>query len=729
MDRNSTETIMKPTEDGAGADCRPSRRAFLGSAALAVTLSEERASALRAGGPVAAPAGFMCELMAFPERVALTTAVPAFAWMAGFSATDTLQTAYELQVASQAVLLMGNQPDLWDSGRISGGRSSGIVYRGKPLPSNSDLFWRVRAWYGSGKLSPWSSAQAFRTGEHAATRAIARYPIVQSEIRPKAIVDNGEGRWFVDFGRAAFGRVRLSRPVQSPAGRVTVSLGEAKLPGDGINPRPGGSVRFLKTDVTVGADPVMAPDRVMPFRYVEIAGWTDRLTLESVVQIADHYPFDDSAAHFHSSDAVLNDVWDLCKYSIEATSFLGIYIDGDRERKPYEADAYINQLGHYCVDREYTLARYSHETLLAHSTWPTEWQLHSVLIAWADYLYTGDIGSLAATYDLLEAKTLSALARPDGLIGTTTGLVTPAFLESIHTSRIQDIVDWPAGERDGYQFGPINTVVNAFHFAALARMCSIAAALGKRDEARRFAERADRVQTSFNAILFDHQRGLYRDSEGAGHCSLHANMFPLAFGLAPLKRIPVIADFVKSRGMACSVYGAQYLLEALYNAGLGDAALALMTARTERSWAHMLYDVGSTITLEAWDNRFKPNQDWNHAWGAAPANIIPRRLMGIEPLEPGYARMRIKPQPGSLRSAEIKTPTIRGPVEMRFESTPDIKFHMETVLPVNTRATVYLPGLGTGARVDGRKRTAARDNGFWRIDDVGSGAHVFECGA
>ena len=26
--------------------------------------------------------------------------------------------------------------------------------------------------------------------------------------------------------------------------------------------------------------------------------------------------------------------------------------------------------------------------------------------------------------------------------------------------------------------------------------------------------------------------------------------------------------------------------------------------------------VGSTITLEAWDNKFKPNQDWNHAWGA-----------------------------------------------------------------------------------------------------------------
>jgi len=33
-----------------------------------------------------------------------------------------------------------------------------------------------------------------------------------------------------------------------------------------------------------------------------------------------------------------------------------------------------------------------------------------------------------------------------------------------------DIVDWPQGERDGYVFTPVNTVVNAFHLHALAYM-------------------------------------------------------------------------------------------------------------------------------------------------------------------------------------------------------------------------------------------------------------------
>ena len=44
-----------------------------------------------------------------------------------------------------------------------------------------------------------------------------------------------------------------------------------------------------------------------------------------------------------------------------------------------------------------------------------------------------------------------------------------------------------------------------------------------------------------------------------------------------------------------------------------------------RSWLGMMKQ-GSTITLEAWNMKDKPNLDWNHAWGAAPANLIPRFL-------------------------------------------------------------------------------------------------------
>src|SRR5690606_16459474 len=99
---------------------------------------------------------------------------------------------------------------------------------------------------------------------------------------------------------------------------------------------------------------------------------------------------------------------------------------------------------------------------------------------------------------------------------------------------------------------------------------------------------------------------------------------------------------------------------------------------------------GSTITMEAWGNKFKPNQDWNHAWGAVPANIISRKLMGIEPQDPGWSTFRIKPQLGGLKFASIKVPSIKGDIIVHCESNKN-SFLMKVKIPVNTSAQVILP--------------------------------------
>ena len=453
-------------------------------------------------------------------------------------------------------------------------------------------------------------------------------------------------------------------------------------------------------------------------------------------QIAVNYPFNDNASHFESDSDVLNAVWEICKYSIKATSFCGVYVDGDRERIPYEADAYINQLGHYCVDREFTMARYSHEYLITNPTWPTEWILFSVLMAWADYMYTGNAESLEQFYTDLKAKTLTVLEREDGLISTRTGLVTADVLRSIHFSgkAIRDIVDWPPasftkggelGEQDGYVFTDINTVVNALYYQALILMSKTTKVLNKAQDYNFFHERAEQVKSSINEKLFDKEREIYVDGEGTEHAALHANMFPLAFGMVPEEHSQSVVDFVKSRGMACSVYGSQLLMEALYQGNAGKHALELMTAKTDRSWWRMI-EVGSTVTLEAWDIKYKGNMDWNHAWGAAPANIIPRWLMGIRPLEPGFRKILIQPRPGTLERASMTLPTIRGSIKTRFESSQD-EFALEVEIPANTTARVALPCMGDAAPavlLDGEPAKFELDGDFAVVDPVGSGKHI-----
>ncbi len=684
---------------------------------------------------------------------------PFFGWVVNSDRNNTIQTAYQILVASSLENIQKNTGDYWDSGKFDGDQSINVVYAGKKLQPNTVYFWKVKTWDNHGIESVFSSVAQFKTAGVLSHYATSRFPLQKQDVYPVAIKSLSNSAWFVDFGKAAFGTIRLTLLGKAESDTILVHLGEAQNNGR-INRNPGGTIRYsvYKLALKQGWNTyeiVVTPDKrntgpqavlmpqyigeVTPFRYCELEGYSETLTKNQLVQQIVFYPFDETESYFSSSDTVLNQVWDLCKYSIKATSLLGVYVDGDRERIPYEADAYINQLGHYGVAREYSMGRYSHEYLINRPTWPTEWILQSVLMAWNDYLYTGNKESLQLFYTDLKAKALLPLADESGLISTKTGKVTPDVLGSIHfKGTLKDIVDWPQtgilglgknepGETDGFVFQNVNTVVNAYHFRAVSQLVQIAKVLNQTADELKFEAQAIKLKAAFNEKLLDKKRGVYSDGIGTDHASLHANMFPLTFGLVPEKFVGKVSDFVQSRGMACSVYGSQFLMDAIYDGNNAAYGLELLASTSERSWYNMIR-VGSTISLEAWDNKYKPNQDWNHAWGAAPANIIPRKLMGIEPLEPGFRKIRIKPQPASLEHAEIKCPTIRGDVLMSFKNQPQQLFSMNLTIPANTTADVYLPFWSKSQKVilNGNAVKYRREGAFVVVEGVGSGNSVFE---
>jgi len=531
----------------------------------------------------------------------------------------------------------------------------------------------------------------------------ARAGLATTPDEPLRQVRTSDGRVFLDFGRASFGWLALEFSGDHPALTLTVRLGEKLAAADAVDAAPGGSIAYQEVAVAVAADarsakvtPVWRPkyanwvpnvagaEEVIPFRYAEIRGLPADL-LPQAVRMSRHVPFDESAATFTCSDPALVEVWELCKYSIKATSFLGLYVDGNRERKAYEADAYINQLCHYAVDAHYDTGRLTYEHLLGYLTWPTEWRQHVPLMAWADWLYSGDDAALRRNYDAVRSCLMLDRRRPDGLfLGQAEGVP-------------RDIVDWPACERDGYDMSrDVKTVTSAFHARSLEAMAAIARALGRVGEADEFAALRDATSRSMREKLFDDARDRYIDGLDAAsgtrseHASVHANMLPLAFGLVPEADVAGVAEFVAGRGMACSVYGAQYLLDGLFDAGKDREALALLTATGDRGWLHMSRDVGSTITLEAWDAAYKPNLDWNHAWGAVPANMIPRKLMGIEPLEPGFTRVRVRPRLGSLEWATIRHPSPKGPIDLAVKVADGV-WEASLDLPEGVVAEVHVP--------------------------------------
>lgn len=670
-----------------------------------------------------APYGLSIEFIREPEMVSILDKTPEFSWLVPAAAFE--QKAYQILVSSSMELAAKNIGDVWNSGYVSSSNSNNINFEGNGLKSNTRYFWKVRIYDQANRLSDYSETQSFKTGELGESLISKNFFTVEY-IAPSKFTKTGNGSYFVDFGKAAFATLNLKyKPTK--ASTLTIRLGE-KLKEGKVDMNPGGTIRAQEVTLDVTPDKsfyqielvpderntkniaVSMPDSfpvILPYRYAEIEGLIDELAPEQVIQEAYFNYFDYSTSTFESNNDILNQVWDLCKYSIKATTFAGYYVDGDRERIPYEADAYLNQLSHYCVDNEYAIGRKTIEYFFdSKPTWPTEWQLHVAMLMYQDYLYTGNTELIERFYERLKHKTLMALEVEDGFISTKNPNHNGELMAQLGfpdtTKRLRDIVDWPPkaknfggkkgfqmGERDGYVFKRINTVVNGFYYHNMHIMAEFANILNKPDEALDYEYRAAKLKRSINEKLYDEANGYYVDGIGTDHASLHANMILLAFDIVPESRKQSVVDHIKTRGMACSVYGAQYLLESLYKAGEDKYALDLMTATHDRSWYNMI-KIGSTITLEAWDIKYKRNLDWNHAWGAVPANIIPRYMWGIQPKVPGFKVAKIKPQMADLKNSSIVYPTQLGQINASFNRISKRLSEYTIEIPANMVAELEL---------------------------------------
>ena len=225
-------------------------------------------------------------------------------------------------------------------------------------------------------------------------------PVHLVEEPPVQITTLASGAKLVDFGRVAFGNIHLLPPTNA-TDLITVHFGES-LANGAINRHPPGSVRYARQQVLLNGNPrTVAPNPdprntaqpaavltppdwgvVLPFRWVEIENWTGELRPDQIRRRAAFATtWNDQAADFQCSDELLNHIWELCRYSIKATTFAGVYVDGDRERISYEADAYLDQLGQYYADGDILMARDTFDRLLRRPTWPTEWASHMIFMA------------------------------------------------------------------------------------------------------------------------------------------------------------------------------------------------------------------------------------------------------------------------------------------------------------------------------------------------------------
>ena len=549
-------------------------------------------------------------------------------------------------------------------------------------------------------------------------------------------------RYLVDFGRELQGGINISF-VRGVAGQVlSVKLSEELLPDGSVKVPMRTGNDFADTwTLRDGAQTVMQHE-YMEFRYAQIdvpAGF-EPLMPENVRAWVIRYPLSDDAedqyddvpmleptalrpaamlAAFSSTDTSLNSVWDLVRHTLVATT-LDVNTDSNtRQRDLCHTDAFITAIGQLALSSEYGVSQMTAEDgfQLDSNIWQGMTDFRSALIslAYQQALYSGDLTLVRQRYEDMQKHCLVDFFRPElGMVSKPAGTMgakvacpaswspaglPPGVFKDLQCT-VSDLIDWPAGSRDGYVSvgNTVSSVANSYVALAAKRMARVASWLGKDADAMYYANVSDTILASLREKLYNRSSGTFSDGVGIEHSSMHATLFPAMAGAVDERAIPgmgmAVTKALRAKGMACSCMGAFWLLEGLYRMGwhtaeAADHALEVLTSNGTNSWLNMIAQ-GATATMEAWERDEKPNLSWSHPWCAGPTSVIVRLLLGVQPLDLGWGRMQFAPQPSTLAAVNATVPSPLGQVQVAIINGPT-DFSATLMVPDGTTARVCLP--------------------------------------
>lgn len=535
----------------------------------------------------------------------------------------------------------------------------------------------------------------------------------------------------VDFGAGVGGFFELKLNLGKPA-KIRLSYSEAAEFVRGyhgfFSPGPGSYMKFLQRTYQVENSGWFKDPALMgAARYLRIQVLSGAIELDAVRCQNTFLQCDPlTTGWFLSNDEMINRIWyasfyTLCLDTIHSDQGgkLGkqkigegewVIVDGaKRDRLIWSGDMGIAGRTGYNTNGRYDVAR---DTLLSLAHWQfpnglypacsraelgtfaskqfIEYSIWQVVNSYEYFLFSGDREFLKEIYP---------------------GMIKAMDYHDSRTNADGMIIQNPlrAGLNYSYSIfrsGPV-AYLNALYYIALDDAAKMAVAMKDFGQAQVFLGRSDKLKQNFNPYFWDKRKRAYKDTRyDATHHALDGNSFAVLAGLAGQEQAENVIDFFDSElalKWGDRQFDAPYFFPqkipfapghndryvmafmdafdvlARYRAGRDDTAIDLV----RRCWGNMVDQDPNFTTWEWTGKRGKPDSPMTslaHAWSAGASFILSEFVLGVRPLEAGYASYAIEPHASGLAWVKGAVPSPRGLIEASWKDAPD-NFEMELNLP------------------------------------------------
>ena len=398
----------------------------------------------------------------------------------------------------------------------------------------------------------------------------------------------------------------------------------------------------------------------------------------SISLVTSHYPAPDCARTV-TSDKELDQVLATCIHTLKYCR-QSIHLDSPKhcELLACTGDYYIEalmtafsfgdmRLAAFDVRRTAELLR-CRDGRLFHTTYSLIW----VQMLMDVYKFTGERALLADCRDAL----ILLLDRFHRYLGEN-GIIEnpPDYM----------FIDWLVPDGISLHHPPKalgQSCLNLYYYGALKTAGDIFRILEEPAMVERCGQRMHALHRSIRDQLYDRERGLF--FEGLNTPTLkellgewmpqnvekryyrrHANILATYFGFFDQSRCEALLRRVIADDSLGPVqpYFCHFLLEAVYRCGLREEFTLPLLAK----WKEPVRQCPKGLA----EGFYKPEDtysfDHSHAWGGTPAYALPLALSGLQILEPGFRKIRLRPSLLGLSCASVEIPTPFGTIALRME--------------------------------------------------------------